>query len=200
MLTGLLFSNPVFMPMKQIPLYPPKFYHRKQVAYLSPKVKESPVDKVSFRDQYPFLSSPECPPELKILATQKLTAYQNYTTAHARLFDCSNLQQCFDTVKQLVENYLDNQSIFEELNHYKKHNQILGKHPVFKEMQRVQELRRMNPIELVKEQERIQHNIWRIENQLKKGKQPHLRVDREKRLQIKHNQLTEINRMINAYT
>src|SRR5690606_8218532 len=46
--------------------------------------------KVKFRDEWPFLSQPDCPPELKILAANKITAYHHYTRAHELLFDCTN--------------------------------------------------------------------------------------------------------------
>jgi len=183
--------------MRNLPLSPPPRITARP-AHPAP-AKATPPRK-PFREQYPFLSSPECPPELKILATQKFTAYLAYKEAHAQLFDCTTLDESFLTVKQLVENYIENQSIFNELKYYGEHGHVLGKHPVFKEYQEIRKLRQLNPVELYILQEKLRHNIWRIQHQLKSSKQPHLRVQRERRLHQKQAQLQEITRLIKQYT
>lgn len=163
-------------------------------------IQASVTPKKPFRQQYPFLSSPDCPPELKILATQKFTTYLAFKEAHARLFDCTTLHESFLTVKHLVENYIENQSIFNELKYYSDHGHVLGKHPVFKEYEELRKLRRLNPVEMYRYQEKLRHNIWRIQHQLKGKKKPHLRVQRERRLQQKQTQLQEVTRLLSDLT
>lgn len=161
-----------------------------------PKAKSQ---KPTFRNQWPFLSQPDCPPELKMLTTNKITAYHNYVQAHTQLFDCTSSEQQFSTVKFLVENYIENRQIIDEFTYYKEHNHCLGQHPVFKELQELKTLRQLSQIELFKLQKKTEQNIWRIESNLKKNDKPHLRVARESRLQTKKNQLAEILRLLSTY-
>ncbi len=149
------------------------------------------------REDWPFLNNPDCPPELQILVSKKITAYHTYVDAHKKLFDCTNLDEQFETVKQLTEAFIENQAIFRELNHYKQHNRPLGEHPLFEEYQKIKALRTLSPVEAFKKQEKLKHNIWRLESQLNNPKQQHLRISREKLIEEKRSQLAEIDRLIN---
>lgn len=162
--------------------------------------------KPTLREDFPFLSSPTCPPELKILAANKITAYHNYCAAHKALYDCTNPDEQFQTVKQLVENFIENRQILDEFEHYKQHNHTLGVHPIFKEFEAIRQLRSLSSIELYKKKKNLEHNIWRIESQLKDagGKSPGsqraggVNLQREKRLQQKKNELAEVERLLIA--
>lgn len=155
--------------------------------------------KKSFREDFPFLDLPDCPPELKILAANKISAYRNYTRGHFELFGCYNNQEQYNTVKKVVENYIENRLIMREFEYYKRHNDVLGIHPIFASFRKLQELRKLGVVELVKKRDKILHNIWRIESEIKKNKQPHLQVDREQRLQERKNELAEIERILKSY-
>lgn len=149
------------------------------------------------REQFPFLSSPECPPELKILISDKITAYHTYCQAHLQLVDCTTSEQQFSTVKQLVEAFIENRNIFDELNFYREHGRILGHHPVFKQYQEIRELRRLSDVELYVRKKRLEHNIWRISDQLKAKRQSgEVTLERERRLVHKQNLLKEIERLL----
>ncbi|WP_157198413.1 hypothetical protein [Mariniradius saccharolyticus] len=150
----------------------------------------------AFRDNWPFLQDPTCPPELKILAANKITAYWNYVNAHRRLFDCRNPEEQLATVKEVVENYIENRMIIAEFLHFQRHGHVLGQHPIFQEFKNYRNLRKMNPIELIKRKTALEHNIWRIESELRKKGKEHLKVDRERRLQRKRNELSEVDRII----
>jgi hypothetical protein len=50
----------------------------------------------------------------------------------------------------VIDNYKENRLIFEELNHYKTHHSILGKHPVFDWFKRAQQIRSMRTGDLIK--------------------------------------------------
>ncbi|WP_116787632.1 hypothetical protein [Flavobacterium psychrotrophum] len=90
-----------------------------------------------FRDEYPFLKDPECPSELKILATDKITTYNAYQEAHAKLaaFAAGTLQLTETEQLELAEtataNFEASAAIKKELDHYLEHKEILGTHPVF---------------------------------------------------------------------
>ena len=118
--------------------------------------------------------------------------------AHEQLFDCVSREEQFATVKLLIDNYKENKAIIAEFVHYKEHGSVLGRHAIFKEMQELQQLRKLGPIDLIKMEERLEHNIWRIADQLKKNKKPHLRSDRERRMRIKKRQLAEVKKLLEA--
>lgn len=160
------------------------------------EVQPTKSAKPTLRDDWPFLSLPSCPSELKILAANKITAYHRYCAAHMSLFDCTNADEQFETVKQLVENFIENRQILDEFEHYKQHNHTLGVHPIFKELEALKQLRSLSSIELYQKQEKLKHNIWRIEKELSKNDKPELRVEREKRLQHKKNELAEVERLL----
>lgn len=154
-------------------------------------------NKHSFRNDWPFLSRPDCPPQLKALAADKISCWERYTEAHRRLFDCSSVEECYQVAHELIENFKENRQIFEELEYYKKHNSVLGVHRIFGQYKRFDELKGKNVIELVTlYQKTLPHRIWRIESEIKKGDKPHLQGEREARLKEVQAELAEVKRLL----
>lgn len=151
----------------------------------------------SFRNDWPFLSRPECPPQLKALAADKISCWERYTEAHKQLFDCSSVEECYQVAHALVENYKENRQIHDELDYYKQHGNILGVHSIFGQYRRFDELKGKNVIELVTLcQKTLPHKIWRIESEMKKSDKPHLNGDRERRLRDVQAELAEVKRIL----
>lgn len=151
---------------------------------------------ISFRDEFPFLNRPDCPMELKALVTDKFTSFYRYRDLHKQLWDCSNAQECANLSADIIESYLENRSIYAELDYYKKHRSVLGKHPIFKHYHKMSGLRQMGIKDLVKLQIKLEHNIWRIESEIKKNDKPYLQADRHLRLHQKQSELAEVNRLL----
>lgn len=86
---------------------------------------------IRFRDRFPFLSSQDCPEVLKILVADMFTSYDRYKSARARLADIDDADSdaAMKECEQVIEEYLENRRIWEELEYYAKHGVILGKHP-----------------------------------------------------------------------
>lgn len=154
---------------------------------------------VSFRDDWPFLQNADCPNELKILATDKITAYRNYVAAHEQLFNCTTLEECYATAKKVIENYIENRKIRSELAYYKEHSTVLGKHPIFDEMKHIAALRRLPVTELFRRKKNLEEAVWRIGNEIRKGTKPHLLENRAARLKSKRSELAELQRIIDSY-
>jgi hypothetical protein len=150
----------------------------------------------SFRDEFPFLNEPTCPPELETLASRKFAKYHGYVNLHKRLRDCTSLKECADTSRQLIDNYLENREIWEELNYYKEHHTPLGKHPIFKEFTRRKELLSLSVKELMLRKSKIENNIWRVKDEIKKKDKPHLDALRAERLVSYETELAEVNRLL----
>lgn len=157
------------------------------------------IPKVRFRESWPFLSEPDCPPELKILAADKITAWEESVRAHEELFQCATPEQCYETAKKVLENYSNNRKIFSEFTHYKEHHSVLGEHPIFRESRQAAELRAMPIMELVRRKENLEEAIWRAGNEIRKGDKPHLRPEREERIAAKRRMLAQVERMIDDY-
>jgi hypothetical protein len=97
----------------------------------------------------------------------------------------------------LIENFKENRQIFEELDYYKQHGAILGKHSIFGQYKRFDELKGKNVRELIRLcDETLPHRIWRIESEIKKGDKPHLNGEREKRLAEVQAELAEVKRLL----
>lgn len=153
----------------------------------------------SFREEWPFLSNPSCPMELKVLASDKITAYHNYRSLHEKLFDCTDTVSAFETAKNLLENYRQNRLILAEFAFYKEHHRILGKHPVFKERKQLDQYRRMSAVQLYKEQQRLLGAIWRVKSEMAKGDKPHLLSERSARLASKQRELAAVEELMSDF-
>lgn len=152
---------------------------------------------IRLRDEFPFLSSPDCPPELKILVSDMLTAYDNYVEAHKDLFEADDNESALKAVAATVENYLENQSIWDELNHYKATGEILGKHLIFQQNTVLQELQKLTIPELYKRKSTLYNAIARKKKQLKDEDKPELTKQRQDSLTEKETEFKEVLRLLN---
>ena len=67
---------------------------------------------------------------------------------------------------------------------------------IFNEFKRRKELLGMSIKELVLRQQKIEQNIWRVKNELKKGDKPHLETERKQRLTGYEKELKEVKRLL----
>lgn len=91
-------------------------------------------EALKLRDEFPFLKDKDCPDEFKILVADKFTALEEFEKAHAeiqKVKESADADTLFALGKQAVENWELNREIYEELDHYKEHGEILGNHPIF---------------------------------------------------------------------
>ncbi len=182
----------------------PKEYSHLLKKALLPFATEVPFSQTltkggRFREDWPFLSEPDCPTELKALAADMITSWHNYVNAHEDLFKCTTPEECFEAAKKTVRNFYQNSVSRTEFQYYKEHHRILGKHPIFALTKKLDNLRRMPITELIRKRRNVQDSIWRAEREIKKGDRPDLKVSREERLSRLKMTLDEINRMIKEY-
>lgn len=153
----------------------------------------------SFRKDWPFLSDPDCPPELKVLAADMITSWHNYVNGHEELYSCLSQEACFATAKKTVENFSRNCRIRDEFQYYKEHHRVLGKHPVFATARRLADLRSLPITSLIRKQRTLLGNIWRIRHEMAKGDRPDLQEERSLRLSQRQVELAEVEKMIKEY-
>ena len=148
------------------------------------------------RDEYPFLNEPDCPVELQALVTRKVTDYHRYQQLYGELRDCADIDELSEKSGQLLDAYLDNQAIKRELDYYQKNHRVLGRHPMFKHFQELSRLRSMSVRDLIREQDKVKNNIWRVNSEIRKGDKPQLDGKRQQKLQMYEQKLSEINRLL----
>lgn len=141
--------------------------------------------KLVLRDEFPFLKNDDCPEEFKILVADMITTHDRYVEGHKKLFDVAHKNEavCFDAAEVVVENYLTNRQIWNELEHYKKTGQILGAHPVFKLRAKQDALLKMNDEERAKRIKNLKRQIKYRENLLKKNRKNENVAQRKKEIQ-----------------
>lgn len=154
------------------------------------------LEKDKFRRMYPFLADPGCPIELKALAADKITTYWSVVELHERLFSCHKNVDCLNTVRELVNTFVEDQAIKRELDYYKQYGGVLGEHRIFDETKRISRIRNMNLKELFRKEKQLKDNIWRIKSELAKGDKLYLQHEREVRLQEKEKELIIVQKML----
>ena len=134
--------------------------------------------------------------ELEALASRKFAKYHAYVRLHSLLRDCTDLDGCAKVAGELVDNYIDNRLIWQELNWYKEHGSILGKHPSFAEFRRRKKVMQMPVKVLMKRLRQVEMNIWRVKSELAKGDKPHLDATRQERLAGYEKERADILRLL----
>ncbi len=134
--------------------------------------------------------------ELEALASRKLTRYRAYVRLHEKLRSCTTLKQCAEVAGELIDNYIDNRLIWDELHWYQEHGSLLGKHPAFAEFKRRKSLIGLPVKELMKRLRQLEMNIWRAKSELSKGDKPHLNAARRERLAGYEKEKADILRLI----
>jgi hypothetical protein len=131
------------------------------------------------REEFPFLKEKSCPDELKIMVADMLTAHDKFELDHEALFSAITPEETARLSCSVVENYIENRQIWDELIHYRENNKPLGQHPVWQREERLKELNALPQPELIKLSKNIPTNISRIKKSLRKihraKKQPNAR-------------------------
>lgn len=148
------------------------------------------------RNQWPFLEEPTCPPELKLLVSDKITAYTECVREYGNLTSAVSPEEQLKSVRNLVESFISNHEIFKELKHYSDTGKVLGKHQIFQQYQRIKELRNLNTLALFDKKKNLEHAIWRNESKIKKEKREDLLSSRRKKIKELKMQLAEIIRLL----
>ena len=142
------------------------------------------------------MNDPGTPPELEALVTRKFTCYYQYKQLHKKLFSATN-DECTEVAAELIDAYIENRVIYDELEYYRVSGKVLGKHPIFRQFTRNKEINSMSAKELCHEQKKLMNNIWRVHNEMKKEDKPHLYAVRKVKLEQYERDLALINKLLN---
>lgn len=153
-------------------------------------------DKRKIRSDWPFLADPECPPELKLLISDKITAYRNCMEEYENLTKSISASEQLNTVRSLVTNFIANHDIYKELKHYKDKGKIMGEHKIFEQYKRVRDLRNLNSMDLFKKKKNLEYSIWRNESKIKKENRADLLHNRLEKIKELKMELAEVDRLL----
>lgn len=173
---------------------PQKGSSKKQASHAQGPDKSREREKL--RKDFPFLGSPDCPMELKALVTDRISSYHRYQDTWPKLFTASTPEECAAVAGRVVNAYIDNRRTWEELNYYQEHHRVLGHHPIFRQFSNMRKLRTLPLRDLLRREQQVKNNIWRVESELKKGKKPDLEQTRRDRLRGYQAELAEIRRLL----
>ena len=151
---------------------------------------------IKLRQEFPFLKEKSCPEEFKVLVADMLTAYENYRKAHAGLFEKITAEKLEELSKSVVENYLENRMIWEELDYFKEKGEILGIHPIFQEREWKEKYSKMNSNELHAEMDRVYGNLMRNKKKIEDDPESEYTADRQMRVDLYQTEYDFIKRLL----
>jgi len=165
---------------------------------IAAQVPEEVGNIISLFRQYPFLQNQDCPPALKQLVAAKVEAYYAYKAAHPKLFEAQSEEEMQLAATATIENYIENRAIHAELEHYKAHGTVLGKHPIFALQNEVNEINSLSTTELIKRRNATVKSINSAKANIAKGDKPHLDESRQQIIERGEYLLEVIDKAIAA--
>ena len=151
---------------------------------------------MKLREEFPFLNEASCPDEFKILVADKYSTYLKFKEAHANLFKAENEDDLLKTSKDVVENVLENQLIWDELDHYKQTGEILGKHAIFTRIDLREKYMAMPIPDLILARENCKKRISALNTEIKANKKPEKLHEKQDNLKAKEEELDILNKLL----
>ena len=150
-------------------------------------IPEGEKRKIRFRERYPFLGSDRCPDVLKVLVADMFTAYGNFRESFALLQKGDMTRVMARECESAVESYLEDRMILDELDHYREHGELLGRHPKVRAVLRPDEdepdYMTMDVGELVRKLNSAQANVSKASAAVRKADTDEKRAAAEERLE-----------------
>lgn len=140
----------------------------KKYRELSPTAKKM----IRFRERFKFLDAADCPDELKVLVSDMFTALGKYKDAHAKLVampDDADIAEAARLAEECVENYLANREMWEELEYYQEHGEVLGKCAKLRALKEAQDIAALDDLELTRRYSSAKANTSKQRTRLKKA-------------------------------
>ncbi len=156
---------------------------------------------LKLRQEFPFLSEADCPDKFKILVADKFTALENYEVSFEEIQKKKSegdTEGLFELGKKAVENFELNQEIYDELNYYQEHKEILGNHPIFADDMLVKTVNAYSTQEAMKRQGNLRSYISRDTKKLEEIKDAKKKENAETKLKEWQDELDLIDKRLNA--
>lgn len=94
---------------------------------------------LKLRERFAFLGEKDCPDKLKVLVADMLTAWDDFKAGHTALTVVATesgektltSSEIYELAKETIDAFELNHAIWDELEYYNEHKEILGNHPIF---------------------------------------------------------------------
>lgn len=147
------------------------------------QVPETIKKVIRIREKYPFLRSQDCPEEFKIMVADMFTAYDNYREAYTLLSDKNTKDENLELAQAVVENYLANRAMWEELDYYLANGEILGNLPIFELLKLRKEISALTDMDLMKKLNTTKPNLTKSKKAMEGAKTAEEKAEAQKRLE-----------------
>jgi hypothetical protein len=151
---------------------------------------------LKLREEFPFLNEANCPEEFKILVADKYSSFIRFKEGHEDLFKAENEDDLLTADIKTVENVLENQSIWDELDHYNKTGEILGKHAIFTREDLRAKYMAMAIPDLILARENCKKRISALNTEIAKNAKPEKLHDKQENLKAKEDELNILNKLL----
>lgn len=126
---------------------------------------------ITLRERFPFLNAPDCPDELKVAVADMITAHGVYKDAHAAICAVADDADASELCHEVVEKYLLNRELWEELEHYAATGEILGKAvKPLTTTKRSEDLSTLSDVELLRKLQSARTNISKRRKEIESAK------------------------------
>lgn len=170
-----------------------KFKQEQVISSVPEKIKKA----IRLREEFPFLKSKECPGVLKELVNDMITDYESYVEGHQQLKDETDPEMIAALSKSVVEDYLENRQIWEELTHYKETGEFLAKHPLFDWITRKNEIEALKTPDLVNLKDQLENNIPRTKKKIADDPEHKETKKRQERVDQFEKELALVKQLLN---
>ena len=109
----------------------------------------------SLREEFSFLNEEGCPDVMYVIVGRRIASYRKYQALHAKLqeVNAGNMVMSDEEKTQLTLDcdaaFTENRLLWDELEHYGKTKEILGKHPMFRQENIKKEVEEMTQKQLM---------------------------------------------------
>ena len=149
------------------------------------------------KKEFPTLDFLTLPDTLKILVVDRIALYNNAVKAREAMNDKTlSESQLFELNQINIECRLKNKQIWDELNHYATHKQILGVNPVFKRDTELKRLQKLTRDELFKFVTNTPPFISKKRSAIKKSNDPLVYQKINEAIEFREWQLAECNKLL----
>lgn len=162
---------------------------------------------LKLRERFPFLGEKDCPDKLKILVSDMLTAWDGFKEGHSALMVVTEEgkeeksltdAEIYELAKETIDAFQLNHAIWDELEYYNEHKEVLGNHPIFADDQLKEKVASMSDVDLVNRQKNVRSYISKENKKLKNAKDEGATTKIKSKIQELNQELNLLDERIGA--
>ena len=135
----------------------------------APETKTVKTPESSLRKDFPKLIFSELTNELKILVIDRISLFNTAKEARKQLDEATTDEDKKRLTKFITVSMLENQQIWDELNHFQNTKKVLGKHPIFSQKAAITKLESMSRAELFSLKQNIPSYVSKAKKAIKEN-------------------------------